>query len=106
MPLLANLLISLFGTIGGYLVKYVSKKTALWLATATAIALAFGVLSAAVYALIQGLMTFAPPIVVTALSWFVPPQLPAIIGARFAVEVAAAVYRYQLNLNLAIAQSA
>lgn len=106
MPILANLLVNLFGVIGAWLVKYVGKKTALWAGVATAIAAAFVVMTGVVFALINGLSIALPGVVATVITWFVPPQLPLIVGARFAIEVAFAAYRYQLNLNLAIASSA
>lgn len=106
MPILGALLVSLFTTLGGWLVKYVSKKTALWLAVAVAIASAFAVATVVVAAAVSGLSAAAPAVVSTVLTWFIPPQLPAIVGARFAIEVAMAAYRYQLNLQLAIAASA
>lgn len=105
MPLLGSLLVSLFGTLGAFFTQYVSKKVALWLACGVAITAAFGVLTLAAYALINGLMTAAPDTVGVALTWLVPPQLPALVGARFALQVAIAVYQYQLNLQLAIASS-
>lgn len=106
MPILSNLLISLFGWLGGFFVKYLGQKAAFWVICVTTIFAAYGVLRLAVAAIVSGLVSSAPDMVETALTWFVPPQFQMIVAARLAAQVAIAMYGFQLNLRVAMMSGA
>lgn len=103
MPLLAGLLVTMFGSLAAWFGAWLSKKAAL----AAAAISTFGVLTVAFYAgmtaLFSGLITVFPGGVLGSVIWMaVPDSAAATIAATIGADTAVALYRWNVeNLRLA-----
>jgi len=103
MPIFAGLLSGLFSSIASFFALHVAKKTAFGLASVAV----FAGLTIALMALITGAINTAlatsalPDAVVQGFAYFMPDNFPACVSALIAADVAAALYRWNVeNLRL------
>jgi mannitol-specific phosphotransferase system IIBC component len=94
MPLLGSLIISLFGGIASFLVRFLAVRAA----AVTAAVATFTALTVALYAVVAGLAagiaaTF-PGLVLTGVWLFVPDNAVACFAACIACDTACALYRW------------
>lgn len=104
MPVLASLLVSLFGGLVGFLAQWVSKKVALVAAAiatfATLTAALFVALGTAISALQLGLPNV--PGITTAIWLALPDNFPLIVSTLLAFDASVALYRWNVqSLKLA-----
>lgn len=102
MPLLASLLVTMFGNLAAWFGAWLSKKAAL----AAAAVATFSVLTVAFYAamtaLLAGLVTAFPGGVLSSILWMaVPDSAPLVVAATIGADTAVALYRWNVtNLKL------
>jgi len=106
MPLLGSLVVTLFGGIASFLVRFLAVKAA---AVAAAVA-TFGALTVALYAAASGAATAIavafPPVMLTGVWLFVPDNAVACMAACIACDTAVALYRWNTGtLKLAASVS-
>lgn len=102
MPLLANLLIYLFGGIASFLTKYLSKR---FLYAGVYVAAVSGLTATAYLAIRAGasaILLAVPPNLYIASTWVVPDNWSECVGALIASEIVMMTYRYTMNLQLAV----
>lgn len=94
MPILGSLLVSLFGGLAGFFVKFLGVRAAAVAAALTT----FGTLTVALYAAVAavaaGLQTTFPAIVLTGVWLFVPDNATACVAACIACDSLCALYRW------------
>lgn len=97
MPILGQLIVSLFASLAAFLVKFLAVRTAImaaafatFTALTVAVYVAAGVLAATIVA------TF-PGMVMTGVWLFVPDNAPACVAAMIACDVLIAVYRWNIG---------
>lgn len=100
MPLLANLLIALFGGLASFFGKFVAQKIAFRLALVALAAAAFVALLAALVALADGVVLAVPPEFLVPSTWCIPANLSLCIAARLGAELAALAYRWHQRVLL------
>lgn len=105
MPLLAVFIGGLIQSLASFLATWVTKKTALGLASVSVFAAltvaAVAVFSAGVSAAKATIPAILPDAFVFGFSYFTPDNLPTCMGIIFAAHVAAAAYRWNVtNLKL------
>lgn len=105
MPILGNLLVTLFGWLGSFFTRYVSKKVAFWSICATTVMTAYGVMLGVITAIMYGISAAMPGFIGAIMSWLIPSILPSLLAARAAAQVAIAIFKWQLNLTLAVGPS-
>jgi hypothetical protein len=88
MPLLGGLLVTLFTGLFDFFVKYFAAANAMRLALGAAVVVAFGVLYAAITAIVAGVVVVTPALVVNAAAMFLPGNVSACIAACLAVDAA------------------
>jgi len=96
MPILAQLLVGLFGALAGFFARLISVKVAFGLAAISVFALLtvamVAVISTAITAIAWG--GVLPPAVILGFSFFMPSNFPLVISTIIAAEIAAALYRW------------
>lgn len=103
MPLLAGLLLSLFGSLAGFFVQWFTKKVAF----AVAAIATFAALTVALYIgmslLLSGLSVTFPGGVLQTFLWLaVPDSAPVAIAAMIGADTAISLYKWNVeNLRLA-----
>jgi len=94
MPIFANFLASLFGSLGAWIARRAGERVAAHAVfTGLAIALTLTLYGAASLAL-EELQVFTPPLLSTVLSWCAPTNVAACIGARAGIEAACVAYHW------------
>lgn len=103
MPLLAGLLVTMFGNLAVWFGAWLSKKAALAAAAISTFAVLTAAFYAAMSALIAGLITAFPGGVLGSLIWVaVPDSASATIAATIGADTAVALYRWNVaNLKFA-----
>lgn len=94
---------TLFGSLAGFFATWVTKKTALGLAAVTVFATLTVALMAVLTTAISAALTVSalPQWVLFGFAYFMPSNLPACVSAVISAQVAASIYRWNVeNLRL------
>ena len=101
MPILSALVVSLFGSLAAFFAKFMVARTAVGVAAISvfaALTLAFtaGIATAISAVAWSGAL---PAPVILGISFFMPSNLPVCVSAIFAMDIAAALYRWNVENN-------
>lgn len=105
MPLLANFLIGLFGSLIGYFAKRGVKKAVLTGVYVASFLTGGGILWAAITVAVNTITTVAPPQLTIMSTWVMPDNWRACVFAVVAAEVACALFGVKRQLEAVAAQA-
>lgn len=97
MPILGALLVSLFGGMLSFFVKFLAVRAAAVAAALTAFLVTIGLFYTAAAAAYVSIATAFPAIVMTGVWLFVPDNAGVCLAAIIATDTAAALYRWNME---------
>lgn len=94
MPIFANFIASLFGSLGAWIAKRAGERVAAHAIFMGLIITSTLTLYGAATLALQGLAAITPPLLSTVLTWSAPYNVAACVGARAGVEAACIAYHW------------
>lgn len=94
MPLLGSLIVSVFGGLAAFLVRFLAVRAAAVAAAVGTFAALTGAIYASAAALVAGIAATFPAIVLTGVWLFVPDNAGVCLAAVIACDTACALYRW------------